>query len=210
MTEADGTAGPGTEEALASPPARVRSRGELVVDILLVVGIAWYLYVAQSYPPDGRQIPTVVGTVGLIAAVIQLAGWFIPGMWSFTHGDRPASRATPGARPDTVSTGGHAPDTPAAPDMPTRPDAPAAPDRDAGTPSRESRDTVVIMAWAAVFLAAILVLGYVYGVPLFFLAYFGTRRSWKLAIGSGVAMWVLTQFVFVDLLAIPLPGGAWW
>ncbi|HEX7164309.1 MAG TPA: tripartite tricarboxylate transporter TctB family protein [Trebonia sp.] len=195
MTEADGTAGPGTEKALASPPARVRSRGELVVDILLVLGIAWYLYVAQSYPPDGRQIPTVVGTVGLIAAVIQLAGWFIPGLWLFTHGDRPAGRAIHGARPDTAaSTGGH---------------APTAPDRDAGALSRESRDTVVIMAWAAFFLAAILVLGYVYGVPLFFLAYFGARRSWKLAIGSAVAMWALTQLVFIDLLAIPLPGGAW-
>jgi len=194
MTEADGTAGPGTEEPLASPSARVRSRGELVVDILLVLGIAWYLYVAQGYPPDGRQIPTVVGTVGLVAAVIQLVGWFIPRLWSFTHGNRPASRAAPGARPDTASAGGH---------------ALAAPDRDAGATSRESRDTVVIMAWAAFFLVAILVLGYVYGVPLFFLAYFGARRSWKLAIGSAVVMWALTQFVFIDLLAIPLPGGAW-
>jgi hypothetical protein len=169
------------------------------VDIILVLGIAGYLYVAQGYPPDGRQIPTVIGAVGLIAAVIQLAGWFVPGMWSFTHGHRPAGRAIPGSRPDPVSTERDA--------VATQVTA-AEPQHEQGR-SRESRDTVIIMAWAAFFLAAILVLGYVYGVPLFFVAYFAARRSWKLAAGSAVVMWALTQFVFIDLLAIPLPAGAW-
>jgi hypothetical protein len=171
-----------------------RRLGELVVDVVLVVGIACYLIVARAYPADGRQIPTVVGIIALIAAAVQLIGWFVPGMRTFTHGADTSSPSLPTLPPgSTASVARAGVDT----------------DQQPSSDTHQTRDTVVIMAWSGGFLGAILALGYVYGVPLFFLAYFGSRRSWKLAIVSAVVMWALARFVFIGLLTIPLPSGAW-
>jgi hypothetical protein len=179
----------------ASKPIRRRSVGELAVDIVLVAGAATYLVVAQKYPADGREIPTVIGTVALIAALVQLVGWFVRPLWGFTHGDPPARTDIPGGIPES-----------AAPPAEIVEAVDGTDDVDT-TPDHRSRATIVIMSWAAGFLAAILLLGYVYGVPLFFLAYFLAHRSWRLAIGSAIVMWALTQFVFIDLLTVPLPAG---
>jgi hypothetical protein len=169
-----------------------RSTGELVVDLLLVVAVAAYLYIAHGYPPDGRQIPMVIGTVGLATAVVQLVGWFVPGLWSLTHGDSPADPRA--GRPT-------APASPA--------DLPADPRGDLPTdaPGRRGVDVPVVMAWAAGFVAAILLVGYVVAVPVFFLAYFAARRAWRLAVGSAVVMGLVTWLLFESILGIPLPSG---
>ncbi|MEV6845770.1 tripartite tricarboxylate transporter TctB family protein [Actinoplanes sp. NPDC051411] len=166
-----------------------RPYGELAVDVILVAGIAVYLIVAQRYPKDGREIPTVVGTVALVAAVIQLIGWFVRPMWSFTHGDPPRRTDIAGGVPES-----------AAPPLSEEQPADA-------TDFHPHRDTLLIMGWAALFLALILVVGYVYGVPLFFLAYFLARRQWRLAIASAIVMFGLTEWVFIQLLTVPLPAG---
>ena len=163
--------------------AGTRSRGELAFDIALVLAIGGYLIVAQSYPPIGRQIPTVVGVIALVAAVVQLVGWFVPGLWRFTHGEPKdnLARRAPQAQGDTdeaePATGGKPLDVP------------------------------IAMAWAAGFLGAILLFGYVVAVPLFFLVYFGVRRAWVLAIGSAVVMGLVTSLLFERLLDIPLYTG---
>lgn len=189
-----------TSQSTIRPTAttRRRSKGELVFDVSLVVGICYYLYVAQSYPPVGREIPTVVGVVALAAAVVQLIGWFVPGMWKLTHGvpgDESASRTA-------AAQAAHEYEGPSA-----EPEAPPA-----ATPAPESAgprnaDVAVAMGWAAGFVGAILLVGYVVAVPVFFLAYFGARRAWRLAIVSAVIMGLLTRFLFESLLGIPLPGG---
>ncbi|HVV19944.1 MAG TPA: tripartite tricarboxylate transporter TctB family protein [Pseudonocardiaceae bacterium] len=178
-----------------------RSKGELVFDVVLVLAIGGYLAVAQGYPPIGRQIPTVVGIVALVAAVVQLIGWFVPGMWKFSHGDptagglssQPASQAAsevtrrqPAAHEATVATD----------------DEPAAPNAE-----RKPIDVPIAMAWAGGFLGAIVLLGYVIAVPLFFLVYFGVRRSWVLAIVSAVVMGVVTSVLFEQVLGISMYGG---
>ena len=89
----------------SAPRPRTRSKGELVFDIALVLAIGGYLVVAQSYPPIGRQIPTVVGVIALVAAVVQLVGWFVPRLWKFTHGepaDDHLSRSAPRAATDVA------------------------------------------------------------------------------------------------------------
>jgi hypothetical protein len=173
-----------------------RPYGELAVDVILVAGIAVYLIVAQRYPKDGREIPTVVGTVGLVAAVIQLVGWFVRPMWSFTHGDPPQRTDISGGMPES-----------AAPPLSEEQKAEQRAEQAGATDFHPHRDTLLIMGWAALFLALILVVGYVYGVPLFFLAYFLARRQWKLAIASAIVMFGLTEWVFIQLLTIPLPAG---
>lgn len=163
-----------------------RSKGELVFDVALVLAIGGYLLVARSYPPIGRQIPTVVGVIALVAAVVQLVGWFVPGLWKFTHGDSTddnLARRAPQARNDT-DTDDAAPDT-------------------GGKPL----DVPIAMAWAAGFLGAILLFGYVVAVPLFFLGYFGVRRAWVLAIGSAVVMGLVTSLLFERLLDLPMYSG---
>lgn len=183
-----------------------RSTGELVVDLLLVAGIAYYLWIAHSYPPDGREIPTVVGVVALIAAAVQLIGWFVPGMWTFTHGN-----AVDETREHAVAAG-VIPAEPVVGETTAQAAAGATaaePVDGAPAPSHDSRtfDVSVSMAWAAGFVAAILVLGYLVSVPLFFLAYFAAARQWKLAIASAVVMGLVTKLLFEVALGIPLPGG---
>lgn len=177
-------------------PARHRSYGELAVDLILVVGIAAYVLVAQRYPKDGREIPTVVGVVGLVAALVQLVGWFVRPMWSLTHGDPPRRKDIAGGMPESSAP-------PLSPERTAQLDAEEA----AGEDYHPHRDTLIIMGWAVLFLALILVIGYVYGIPLFFLAYFLARRQWILAVGSAVAMFGLTEWVFIQLLTVPLPAG---
>lgn len=175
-----------------------RSTGELVFDIIIVLAIGGYLLVAQSYPPIGRQIPTVVGIVALVATVVQLVGWFVPGMWRFSHGDpanesltqQSAAQAASEATRSTAET---------ADDGAAEPAAPAA----TGKPI----DVPIAMAWAGGFLAVILLAGYVVAVPLFFLVYFGVRRAWVLAIVSAVVMGVVTSVLFETVLDIQLYGG---
>lgn len=170
-----------------------RTTGELVFDIALVVGIGWYLYVAQSYPPVGREIPTVVGVVALVAAVVQLIGWFVPGLWKLTHGGPAEERTRPAGTPADTAEGNAA-----------RPAGETAAPAAAGG---HAYDVPIAMAWAAGFIGAILLVGYVVAVPLFFLAYFAARRAWKLAVVSAVVMGLVTYFGFESLLGIPLPAG---
>jgi hypothetical protein len=168
-----------------------RSKGELVFDVALVLAIGGYLIVAQTYPPIGRQIPTVVGIIALVAAVVQLIGWFVPGMWKFTHGEqRDDSLVRNAPRAATEVTRNRSGGAQPAPETNGR-----------------TVDVPIAMAWAAGFLGAILLFGYVVAVPLFFLVYFGIRRSWVLAIASAVVMGLVTSLLFERLLDIPMYGG---
>jgi hypothetical protein len=162
--------------------------GELIFDIAILVGSAAYVYVAWSYPPAGRQVPIVVGGAAVVVSLFQLIGYFVPGLRALTHG-APDAKKGPAVSP------------------PQQDDAAADADASPAGESRELRDTAIIMAWSLGFLAAILALGYVIAVPLFFLTYFGWRRSWRLAVISAVVMWAFTQYGLVELLAVQLPGG---
>lgn len=172
-----------------------KKKGELLFDVLLVIAIATYLAVARGYPPIGRQVPTVVGVVALVAAVVQLIGYFVPGLWTFTHGGTPTDELR--TTTSVGRTGLAAAGVTAAEES----------EEAESAPPHQTRDTAVAMAWAGGFLASILAVGYVLAIPLFFLAYFGSRRSWRLAIGSAVAMGLITYFLFQVLLGIPLPTG---
>lgn len=185
-----------------APPQRygpgkkaAKSKGELLFDVLLVIGIAAYLAIAKGYPAIGRQVPMIVGSVALIVAVVQLIGYFVPGLWAFTHGD-----TTKGEVRLAPADGHGTPVAVAAVAAEKTEESPVA-------PGHEARDTSVAVAWAGGFLIAILVLGYVIAVPGFFLVYFGARRSWRLAIISAVVMGLITRFLFEGILGIPLPTG---
>lgn len=176
--------------------SRTRTKGELIFDIVLVLAIGGYLLVAQTYPPIGRQIPTVVGLVALVAAVVQLVGWFVPGMWRFTHGESSDDTLVANAPQATNEVTGKRPDADTATDAGPAPDANGRP-----------VDVPIAMAWAGGFLLAILLFGYVIAVPLFFLVYFGIRRAWVLAIASAVVMGIVTSVLFETVLGIQLFSG---
>jgi tripartite tricarboxylate transporter TctB family protein len=178
--------------ATESPSRTGKSKGELVFDIVLVLAIGGYLLVAQGYPAIGRQIPTVVGIVALVAAVVQLVGWFVPGMWRFTHGDPRDDDPTRNARQAVSGIAG------------TRSGEARPPEQGTGG---KPLDVPIAMAWAGGFLVAILLFGYLVAVPLFFLVYFGVRRAWVLAIASAVVMGVVTSVLFATVLDIPLYAG---
>jgi hypothetical protein len=197
-----------SSDAPTTHPTKVRpvkSKGELLFDILLVLAIGGYLLVAQTYPPTGRQIPTVVGSVALIAAVVQLIGWFVPGMWKFSHGDPDADSLSKKSAAQAASEVTRHRPTALEATADAADDEPAA----AQTTATDGKplDVPIAMAWAGAFLGGILLIGYSIAVPLFFLLYFGVRRSWVLAVVSAVVMGLVTSVLFEQVLDIPMYSG---
>jgi hypothetical protein len=71
-------------------PATVRSAGELVVDILWVIGTALYVNAARHYPSPADIGPTFLGLAALVVALTQLVGGFFPGFRRITVGSQDA------------------------------------------------------------------------------------------------------------------------
>jgi hypothetical protein len=198
---------------------RSRHLGELALDLAIVIGSAFYVHAASNYPPQGRQIPILVGYIAIALGVLHLLAHLVPRLWGLTHGADTrrktsvvvpqsavtgvaeaagaAQQATAQAtEPATEQVDGNAAETPAKP-------APVTLD----VPHGEPRQVVFAIAWAVGLLLGIYVLGFVVAVPVFFLAYFGVLRAWRTAVISAVVMAVVTQGLFVEALAVPLPHG---
>jgi putative tricarboxylic transport membrane protein len=84
------------ESAPGERPRRpvVRSPGELVVDIVWVVGAALYVNAARHYPSPANIGPTYLGLAALIVGAVQLVGGFFPGFRRITIGGRDALAVT--------------------------------------------------------------------------------------------------------------------
>jgi tripartite tricarboxylate transporter TctB family protein len=68
--------------------------GELLIDAGIVAGSAFYLHAASAYPPQGRQIPTVVGWLALGLGVLHLVAHAVPRLWEVTHDSAARGRKT--------------------------------------------------------------------------------------------------------------------
>ncbi|SDM71040.1 tripartite tricarboxylate transporter TctB family protein [Actinacidiphila guanduensis] len=179
---------------MSRPIPRPRHAGELLIDLAVVIGSLLYVRAASHYPPQGRQIPNLVGWIAAGIGALHLVAHAVPRLWTLTHGADPADKAAATeAGPEPSGE-----DLPAAPRT-----APVALEVSPGNP----RQVVLAMAWTAGLLLAVYVFGFVVAVPVFFLAYFLTLRAWRTAVASAVVMWAVTQFLFVDALAVPLPHG---
>jgi Tripartite tricarboxylate transporter TctB family len=192
---------------------RSRHLGELALDLAIVIGSALYVRAAGHYPPQGRQIPILVGWIALGLGVLHLVGHVVPGLWKLTHGAE-TRRATSVVVPQSAVTGV----AEAARAAQTRATEEAADESDptgdpaaapaAGEPSHgDPRQVLVGIAWVVGLLVGIYVLGFAIAVPVFFLAYFGVMRAWRTAVISAVVMGAVTQGLFVEALAVPLPTG---
>lgn len=157
--------------------------GELALDLAIIAGALVYIRVAQHYPADGRQIPTLVGYLALALGAVHLLGHLVPRFWAPTHD----SKAAQPVRPGPADAGGEPPTAPVS----------------VGDP----RQVMVAMAWALGLLVGLYVVGYVIAMPVFFLAYFGSRRAWRTAVVSAVVMGAVTEGLFVQALAVHLPTG---
>lgn len=177
-------------------------RGELWIDVAWVVVSGVYVLIASGYPPAGRLIPMVIGSIACITGAVQLAGNFVPGMRRFTH-DREV--ADPVERPSVSATHGSMGNLPPE-QLPS--ESPHAGGRaDAAT---EARRQWIGIGWAAGLVAGLFVLGFVVTVPLFFLAYFllqRSQRNWKVAVSSAVIMGGVTYGVFDQVLGLHLYNG---
>jgi Tripartite tricarboxylate transporter TctB family len=210
-----------------SGPRRPRHLGELFIDLAIVVGSVLYLHAAQNYPPQGRQVPDVVGFIALGLGVLHLIAHAVPALWGVTH-DSAARRREPAARvpvavPAGASVGAGSPGdgVPEAPAGSAGSEGPGAADGETAeqktsaplslrTEQGDSRQVLIAIAWVAGLLVGTYVLGYAVAIPVFFLAYFGAMRAWRTAIVSAIVMGVLTQGVFAIALAVPLPTGLFW
>ncbi len=196
--------------------------GELVVDLVVVGGSALYVHAAGAYPPQGRQIPLVVGWLAIGLGVLHLLGHVVPGLWAVTHDSAArGGRIGEGARKEVARrlAGADAEPAAAAPgtareDGETGPavtgDAVVRPPAALRTSMGAPRQVVAAIAWAAGLLAGVCLVGFAVALPAFFLVYFGVMRAWRTAVISAVVMWALAEGLFVYALSVPLPEGLLW
>ncbi len=70
------------------------------------------------------------------------------------------------------------------------------------------RSEVIAAGWAVALLAGLFLIGAVAATAVFFFTYFGAHgRRWLLAIGSAVAMALVTWGVFGQIIGLDLPSG---
>jgi hypothetical protein len=197
--------------------------GELIIDIAIVAGSALYVHAANAYPPQGRQIPLVVGWLAIILGAVHLLAHLVPPLWSVTHDSASRGRSTrEKARREVAERVAEADHTKAtepaadgdfADDEASEDDDPAAavkPPTSLKTSFGEPQQVLYAIAWVAGLLAGIYVLGFVVAIPVFFLAYFGALRAWRTAVISAVVMGAVTEGLFVYALSVPLPQGLLW
>ncbi|WAH35608.1 tripartite tricarboxylate transporter TctB family protein [Alicyclobacillus dauci] len=163
-------------------------RAELFLDIAWIVFAAGYVSMASQYPPAGRLIPMVVGIASIVAGVFQLLGNFIPKIRFLTHDRKLAVAKQEAKAPQTSVSQG---------------------DQE-GAVEVSQQWQWIAMIWAAGLILGILIIGFVPAIPLFFLVYFllqKRQRNWKLAVGSAIAMGILTYGVFEKVLGLHLYAG---
>ncbi len=174
---------------------RNRHLGELGVDLAIVAGSALYVHAAGHYPPQGRQIPVLVGWIAIGLGVLHLVAHAVPRLWAVTH-DSQARTKKPAAAARTAAAPAPAPgDTAAAPPVALE------------TPPGDPRQVVLAMAWVVLLLVAVYFLGFDVAIPAFFLVYFAVMKAWWTAVISAVAMWAVTYGLFEYALGVPLPHG---
>ena len=188
---------------------RSRHWGELGVDLAIVVGSALYVHAAGSYPPQGRQIPTVVGWLAIGLGVLHLVGHAVPRLWAVTHDSEARKRKAPDLPKQVLAaTAATTATTEAAPGAPATAAAPAiTPPVTLKVPPGDPRQVVVAIGWVLLLLAGVYVLGFEVAIPAFFLAYFAYQRAWRTALISAFVMWALAYGLFSTALGVPLPHG---
>jgi putative tricarboxylic transport membrane protein len=99
-------AGSGETTATRTPHGGApRTPGELVVDIVWVVGAALYVNTARHYPSPADLGPTYLGLAALIVGVVQLVGGFFPGFRRITVGSQDPLTVTGTAQAGTSQNG---------------------------------------------------------------------------------------------------------
>ncbi|MBP0457731.1 tripartite tricarboxylate transporter TctB family protein [Streptomyces montanisoli] len=181
--------------------------GELLIDLAIVAGSLLYLHAASKYPPQGRQVPDVVGWIALALGALHLLAHVVPGLWGLTHG-KDGRRQEPRAVPSPAQEADEAQAAAADGETAHGEAAPASPSMSMA--QGDSRQILIAIAWIAGLLAGTYVLGYAVAIPLFFFAYFAVMRAWRTAVVSAVVMGVLTEGVFALALSVPLPTGMFW
>ncbi len=90
-------------KVLRSRPTPPRSWGELVFDIIWVVGSALYVIQGRRYPSPANLGPTIIGSAVLAIGLFQLVAGFSPRLRRFTVGV--PERAVMAAAASTAKTG---------------------------------------------------------------------------------------------------------
>jgi preprotein translocase subunit Sec61beta len=185
-----------------------RHLGELAIDLAIVAGSALYVHAADAYPPQGRQIPRLVGYLALAMGVLHLVAHVVPRLWAVTHDSQAGGAKEPGIPAQATVAAGpvQEPSGQAEPGQGTNGDGGSAPTA-LQVPPGDPRQVVLAMAWVAGLLLAVWVLGFVVAIPVFFLGYFAALRAWRTAVVSAVAMWAVAWGLFEYALAVPLPHG---
>jgi hypothetical protein len=188
---------------------RPRHYGELAIDLAIVAGSALYVHAASHYPPQGRQIPTLVGWIAIAMGALHLVAHAVPRLWAVTHDSQARTRKTPDVPLPAVAARSAQSTAEAGPDSGTeaKPAAGAAPPVSLEVAPGAPLQVLVAIAWVVALLVGIYVFGFEVAIPAFFLAYFAALKAWRTALISAVAMWAVTWGLFVMALGVPLPQG---
>jgi len=199
---------------MSDPQPRRLHLGELGIDVAIVVGSAFYVHAASNYPPQGRQIPMLVGWIAIAMGALHLVAHAVPQLWAVTHDSQARTRKTPdipvpAVAARTAQTTAQTTVEEAGQDDSTRaePAAAVAPPVSLDVAPGAPLQVLVAIAWVVALLAAVYVFGFEVAIPAFFLVYFAALKAWRTALISAVAMWGVTWGLFVMALGVPLPQG---
>ena len=162
---------------------RPNSYFEVTVDAVWVIGSAVYWITAIGYAPVARTVPLLVSSAAFLLGMVQLLSSFVVKLQRLTHGSKKGDRGHGKGRVvvANVVTGSRA----------------------------EYKREIFIIAWTALMLVGIWLIGLQLAIPLGILVYFFVldRGSWRRALISGALMYLIIYVIFVRLLATQLPHG---
>lgn len=217
-------------ERSAPPPAPRVSKQEIILDVAWVVVSAGYVALGTTFMPPANIAPTALGSLSLVAGVIQLAGAFIPSWRRATHGIEGRAAIQIGRPSDAEPETGAGDTGPAGPALATTGMAPAGPPQVAAAPAgavatasglagstvaggaqgvsaeKERRGQWIAFLLSCGLFAAVVLFGFVAGITAFVLGYFRFvhRVDWRLMLVSAVGMGGLS-YVVLYLVANALP-----
>ena len=162
---------------------RPNSYFEVTVDAVWVIGSAVYWITAIGYAPVARTVPLLVSSAAFLLGMVQLLSSFVVKLQRLTHGSKKGDRGHGKGRVvvANVVTGSRT----------------------------EYKREIFMIAWTALMLVGIWLIGLQLAIPLGILVYFFVldRGSWRRAVISGALMYLIIYVIFVRLLATQLPHG---
>ncbi|TAN24154.1 MAG: hypothetical protein EPN30_06900 [Actinomycetota bacterium] len=196
--------------------------GEVIFDVVWVVGAAIYVIIGMTYPTPASTGPVYLGSAALIVGLLQLIGAFVPKWRRVTHGSQKQHHMVTlvgkeiGEPPSAVSapslpgSAGYHGAQAAAILVDTVEEAEESlPSQDAVGEAGSAKRQAFAVLLAVALIGLIYLFGYMIATPVWTFAYFLFLRKWKIHMSVLAAATVLAAFYLISrlLTGVIFPTG---